>query len=122
MVSTADKIKAFLCSDLLCGMRVSVRYLIGSGAARRARASLPLRTAGRKIPFRNAGKCSGCRLCVNICPAKAVQATVKLQGGGVSSGIDVLLDGNRCLSCGLCIEACPEKALKFEEMENNVRR
>lgn len=48
--------------------------------------------------------CSGCRLCVEICPTSAIQF---IETKGVSSVNEVL-----CKGCGACAAICPSKAAK----------
>lgn len=44
-----------------------------------------------------ADKCKGCTLCSRVCPAGAIQGTVKEAH---------VIDKNKCLKCGACIEKC----------------
>ena len=107
-------------SDILRGMRVSLRYLFGAGASEKASFDVSGTNSVGKIPAYDAQRCSGCRLCVNVCPSKAIRVRTNLNSP--SSGVDFHLDSDRCVSCGLCIEACPVGALDFEGIMKNVRR
>jgi nitroreductase/Pyruvate/2-oxoacid:ferredoxin oxidoreductase delta subunit len=49
----------------------------------------------------DANKCTGCGLCVNVCPA----GTISLRGG------KAVISGDRSLSCGHCAAICPEDAI-----------
>jgi dissimilatory sulfite reductase (desulfoviridin) alpha/beta subunit/TusA-related sulfurtransferase len=44
--------------------------------------------------------CTACKLCVNICPTKAVE----------QHGEYFVLDSDKCILCGLCINNCPSSA------------
>lgn len=57
---------------------------------------------GGVLPGWNREACISCRLCVSICPNKAIQERDKA----------FLLDENKCLLCGLCISNCPVSAWK----------
>lgn len=53
--------------------------------------------------------CSGCRICVSVCPTEAL---------GEVAGDDwysLSFDASACTNCSLCEEACVEKAIEFEE-------
>lgn len=115
------KIQALFFSDILRGMKVSLRYLFWSGAAKKSTFAVSGTKAGRKIPVCEIQKCAGCRLCVNVCPAKAIRVRTGLHSQS-SDPVDFYLDADRCVSCGLCIEACPDGALDFEGIKKNVRR
>jgi formate hydrogenlyase subunit 6/NADH:ubiquinone oxidoreductase subunit I len=55
-----------------------------------------------KIKYDRA-KCIGCRMCVTVCPANAMEFLPK----------DKKIKHHvlRCAMCGVCVEACPVKAL-----------
>jgi Ni,Fe-hydrogenase III small subunit/Pyruvate/2-oxoacid:ferredoxin oxidoreductase delta subunit len=66
--------------------------------------TLPDRFRGR--PVIDADKCpSGCRECVDVCPASAIQI----------EGQRVQLDLGRCLFCPECERACPHGAIRFTQ-------
>ena len=48
--------------------------------------------------------CSGCRICVGLCPYSAIEF-VPMNGGGVSRVNEAL-----CKGCGTCVSACPSGA------------
>ncbi|MDI3499948.1 MAG: hypothetical protein PWP50_992, partial [Synergistaceae bacterium] len=50
-------------------------------------------------------RCTGCGLCVQVCPYNAI----KLSDENVAEILE------SCILCGQCIEACPMKALLMEE-------
>ena len=45
--------------------------------------------------------CSGCRICIGLCPYSAIEF-VSVNGGGVSRVNEAL-----CKGCGTCVSACP---------------
>ncbi len=56
--------------------------------------------------------CSGCRLCVSICPYKAISYNEEL---GVSEINDVL-----CRGCGVCAASCPSGAIKAKHFTEKM--
>jgi dihydroorotate dehydrogenase/Pyruvate/2-oxoacid:ferredoxin oxidoreductase delta subunit len=50
----------------------------------------------------DAGRCTGCGLCIPACPAQAISQ----DGTG-----PVTVDASRCQGCGLCGSICPERAM-----------
>ena len=45
-------------------------------------------------------KCTGCGLCVDVCPVEAIS-------------IDeiAVVDGDLCTDCGSCVDECPNEAI-----------
>ncbi len=67
------------------------------------KADPPLPDRFRGLPVIDRTHCtSGCRLCIDACPAAA------LSGGAV-------LDLGRCLFCGACERVCPSGTIKFSQ-------
>jgi heterodisulfide reductase subunit A len=66
--------------------------------------------AGRKLEIKpitavvDPDRCSGCRICMTVCPYKAISYDAEKE---VSVVNDVL-----CLGCGTCVAACPSGAIK----------
>ena len=50
--------------------------------------------------------CSGCCICVNICPV-GVYTLEKKNGKYVS----VPLHSDKCIHCGACVQSCPKRAI-----------
>ncbi len=72
--------------------------------------------AGRKLEINpltaviDAERCSGCRLCISVCPYKAISFDADNE---VSAVNDVL-----CQGCGTCVAACPCSAIKSNHFTN----
>lgn len=54
--------------------------------------------------------CSGCKLCVRDCPAKAIE--IVNVGADGEKVFECHLDFGHCIFCGQCAEVCPKKCLK----------
>jgi len=46
-------------------------------------------------------KCTGCGVCVEVCPLEAISLN-----GGLA-----VVDGETCTECGLCVSECPNDAI-----------
>ncbi len=64
----------------------------------------------KKIFKVDAPKCVGCKLCVPVCPTKAI--TMK--------GTKAVIDPEKCVGCGLCEPKCPVKAISTDKKKNEV--
>ena len=53
-------------------------------------------------------RCSGCLLCVQVCPFKAVEAETMWDGRTVAS-----INESLCKGCGICVTACRPGAIKL---------
>jgi pyruvate formate lyase activating enzyme len=58
--------------------------------------------------------CNGCRLCIDVCPQKALSLEEGRDG--------LIIDRIRCNNCGACIEACPRKALTIYGQRMTVKQ
>lgn len=69
-------------------------------------------------------KCTGCNLCVKVCPAKAVEPvpdekTVifhEKEGAKLAAPMKIKIYVSRCTFCSQCVDVCPRKCLS---MSNN---
>ncbi|MCY4413692.1 MAG: 4Fe-4S binding protein [Alphaproteobacteria bacterium] len=59
------------------------------------------------------GRCVGCGICADICPALAISVEASVQKDGLTNVEEFLFDTGRCVDCGLCVEACPVSAIDF---------
>ncbi len=60
-----------------------------------------------------AERCTGCGLCLEVCPQGALSIGGNGGGDGNANGEAVILDRARCDACGLCVEVCYPGALKM---------
>ncbi len=58
------------------------------------------------VPKFIAKKCTGCKVCVNHCPVKALSYTGKKSG--------IKCDYEKCISCFCCHEMCPDAAIDIK--------
>ena len=111
MVNLKKKLRSFLFPDILRSLSVPLRYALGVGALQKKRCSFSRQ--GLRRPFFCPQRCTGCKLCVKICPAAAVRVRTVF-GQDAKPDVTFYLSEDRCVSCGLCIEACPESALTLK--------
>ncbi|MBI2916362.1 MAG: glycyl-radical enzyme activating protein [Chloroflexi bacterium] len=55
-----------------------------------------------------AAKCTGCGLCIEACPLRALQLVQDPEGNGAG----VQIDRSRCQPCQACVASCPDDALQ----------
>jgi ferredoxin len=58
------------------------------------------RHMGAKV---DADKCTGCGLCVDVCPMEAIRLEEDL----------AVIDEEKCNLCGQCVEECPNDAIRL---------
>jgi heterodisulfide reductase subunit A len=58
-------------------------------------------------------KCSGCGICINICPYDAFELEDKEEGKHIATFIE-----GRCRGCGVCGSACPSGAIDYPLFHN----
>ncbi len=74
-------------------------WLLGRPAVERGM----IRALGPKL---NAGKCTGCNICVRVCPMENIQLLSTLSDSGL-----VARTGDNCTVCLACVHACPQQAM-----------
>ena len=58
-------------------------------------------------------RCTGCGICVDICPTKAIETGPLIE---IATGLDappVIIDHTKCSFCGMCAAFCPVRSLKM---------
>ena len=68
-------------------------------------------------------KCIGCKMCVRVCPAKAIEIPLSAEQPAPAPAaegaapvpakkkFDCIMSLDRCIFCSQCVEICPKKAL-----------
>jgi coenzyme F420-reducing hydrogenase beta subunit len=58
----------------------------------------------KKVAFKEIGKdkCTGCSLCMNVCPYDAIKMELDEEGF-----LFPIIDNNKCINCGICYDNCP---------------
>jgi len=70
------------------------------------------------MPWIDKNKCTGCGICVPICPVEAIN----LNEGKASINMEI------CIRCGKCHDACPQEAIRHDsekipyEIEENIKK
>lgn len=60
-------------------------------------------------------KCTGCGICVPICPVKALDLETEHKADASIEVKKFTINLGRCFSCAVCIEACPEESLNYSK-------
>ena len=58
------------------------------------------------IPSVDAGKCTGCEECVDVCPTEVFE---------MKDEKSVVVEADECLGCESCVEVCESDAIAVEE-------
>ena len=70
-------------------------------------------------------KCTGCTLCIKVCPFDAIRIMDKSEDSGLASVSQshkkAVLDLDKCNLCGACVPACKFKAILLEKEEAKTK-
>ncbi|WP_329887550.1 4Fe-4S binding protein [Pseudoramibacter sp. HA2172] len=55
--------------------------------------------------------CKGCRLCVGVCPVKAIEPLIEVNKKGYEI---IRIDEKVCIGCGQCYVMCPDYVFTVE--------
>lgn len=110
--ATASTAAKGLVTAGVCAGPVDIKTAMeqGRAAAGRIIADLPVGAELEVLPARvqvDPARCSGCMLCVGLCPEQAIEPASDRAGVSVR---DLL-----CSGCGVCIASCPARALHGSE-------
>jgi len=64
------------------------------------------------MPWIKQEKCIGCRVCIDICPVKAIS---------IKNG-KAIINQNKCIKCGKCLGVCPQKAIQPNSENLSLRK
>jgi formate hydrogenlyase subunit 6/NADH:ubiquinone oxidoreductase subunit I len=66
----------------------------------------------------DAAKCIGCMICVNDCPAEAIDI---IRVSETEKKFKMILHNDRCIHCAQCVDSCPTKTYHMDgEFETAV--
>ena len=110
-------IRAFLLTELVSGMAMTMRYFFRRKATLNyphEKGPLSPRFRGEHALRRYANgeeRCIACKLCEAICPAQAttIESEPRADGSRRTTRYDI--DMTKCIYCGFCQEACPVDAI-----------
>lgn len=118
---------------IISSLKVTFPYLLGlSDNHKEITEEYPDRVSARMpedLPVRFRGmiknditKCSGCRVCSDICPVSCIRIETETGPDKNKSWVAVYdVDASRCIVCGLCVENCPTGSLTHtREYEGSV--
>ncbi len=110
-------LRAFLLTELVSGMAMTMRYFFRRKATLNyphEKGPLSPRFRGEHALRRYANgeeRCIACKLCEAICPAQAITIEAEPRADGSRRTTRYDIDMTKCIYCGLCEEACPVDAI-----------
>jgi NADH-quinone oxidoreductase subunit I len=109
--------RSLLLSELLSGLRLTLRYMFRRPVTVNypfERGPLSARFRGehalRRYP-NGEERCIACKLCEAICPALAITIEAEPREDGSRRTTRYDIDMTKCIYCGYCQEACPVDAI-----------
>ena len=74
----------------------------------------------RKLLDYDYKRCSGCGLCIRVCPKKAIEPGPLIE---IATGLDappVIIDHTRCSFCGMCAAFCPVRSIRMTVNDKDI--
>ncbi|MBT8442933.1 MAG: NADH-quinone oxidoreductase subunit NuoI, partial [Gammaproteobacteria bacterium] len=115
--SVRSWIKTFLMTELIQGLRVTLRNLF----VRKVTVQYPEEKTPQSPRFRGLHalrrcpngqeRCIACKLCEAVCPALAITIESDVGADGTRRTTRYDIDLFKCIYCGFCEEACPVDAI-----------
>jgi NADH-quinone oxidoreductase subunit I len=115
--------KTFLMTDLLRGLRVTLRHLFGP----KVTVQFPEERIPKSPRYRGLHalrrypngeeRCIACKLCEAVCPALAITIDSSVGPDGVRRTTRYDIDLFKCIYCGFCEEACPVDAVVLTRID-----
>ena len=59
-------------------------------------------------------KCSGCGICVPLCPFQAIEIVVR------DGRVRARINENLCMGCGVCVSSCPSRAIRHKLFDSDT--
>jgi formate hydrogenlyase subunit 6 len=75
------------------------------------KASVSVPEAFRGTVVFDAPKCIGCNICVNDCPAEAIEI---IRVSETEKKFKMILHNDRCIHCAQCVDSCPTKTYHMD--------
>jgi NADH-quinone oxidoreductase subunit I len=117
MSAVRNLAKTFLLTELLQGLRVTLRNLF----VRKVTIEYPEEKTPQSPRFRGLHaqrryangeeRCIACKLCETVCPALAITIESDVATDGTRRTTRYDIDLFKCIYCGFCEEACPVDAI-----------
>ncbi len=62
-------------------------------------------------------KCTGCRLCEQVCPTVAITMRERISGDAGKGRLIAVMQDDECYNAQACLEICPDQAIVMHELE-----
>ncbi|MFP4466845.1 MAG: NuoI/complex I 23 kDa subunit family protein [Candidatus Goldiibacteriota bacterium] len=105
--------------SLIEGMAVTLKHMFRPAITCRypeEKPDLPLRFRGRLVmpvdPEKGKHRCTGCMICVRVCPNRSLDTAKIMVDGKPKAEADwYTYNLSTCIFCNLCVESCPFGAI-----------